>query len=181
VQRARDFDHYQDAEARYEQRPSAWVEPAEPWGRGSIVLTELPTGDEFTDNIVAFWRPEAPLLAGEERRFAYRLTWGMRTVEELPLARVIATRGGGSILDATERVFVVDFDLGMINFATVEPMVEASGGEVKGLSIAPLPGGNIARVGFHLIPGEILGAEFRLWLVSEGQIASEVWLYRWTA
>ena len=32
----------------------------------------------------------------------------------------IATRSGLSILDARERVFVVDFDLGMINFATVD-------------------------------------------------------------
>src|SRR5690606_8863988 len=27
IQRARDFAHYEDAEAHYERRPSAWVEP----------------------------------------------------------------------------------------------------------------------------------------------------------
>ena len=76
---------------------------------------------------------------------------------------------------------MVDFDLGMINFATVAPRLEASAGEVKGLSIAPLPGGNVARVGFHFVAGEVLASEFRLWLESEGAQASEVWLYRWTA
>ena len=101
--------------------------------------------------------------------------------EPLPLARVIATRGGASILDATERVFVVDFELGMINFATVSPRVTASAGELKGVSITPLPGGNIARVGFHLIPGTASESELRLALTSEGATASEVWLYRWTA
>ncbi len=93
----------------------------------------------------------------------------------------MATRGGMSILVETERVFVIDFDLGMINFETVRPLVEASAGEIKGLSVAPLPGGNVARVGFHLIPGEATSSELRLWLASEGQVASEVWLYRWSA
>lgn len=181
IQRSRAFTDYQDAEARYEQRPSAWVEPGEPWGPGAVQLVELPTADEFADNIVAFWRPAEPLAAGREHRFTYRLVWAQAPVETLPLARVLATRGGASILDATERVFVIDFDLGMINFVTVEPRVSASTGEVKGLSIAPLPGGNIARVGFHLIPGEASESELRLTLLSEGTVASEVWLYRWTA
>jgi glucans biosynthesis protein len=184
MQRARAFEQYMDAEARYEQRPSAWVEPAEPWGRGAVVLVEIPTVDEKLDNIVLFWRPEGPLLAGEQRSFSYRLTWGRTRGEMLPLARVIATRAGASILEGredTERVFVIEFDLGMINFATVTPEVEVSGGAVNGLSVTPLPGGNIARVGFHYVPGELTSAEFRLWLVSEDEIASEVWLYRWTA
>ncbi len=76
---------------------------------------------------------------------------------------------------------MVDFDLGMINFATVTPQVSASAGEIKGLSIAPLPGGNIARVGFHFIPGALREIEFRLRLESEDAPASEVWLYRWSA
>jgi glucans biosynthesis protein len=181
IQRSRTFEDYQDAEAHYEQRPSAWVEPGEPWGPGAVQLVELPTADEFADNIVAFWRPAEPLAAGREYRFTYRLVWAQAPAEPLPLARVIATRGGASILDATERVFVVDFDLGMINFATVEPRVSASAGELKGISVSPLPGGNIARVGFHLIPGDARESELRLALLSEGTTASEIWLYRWTA
>jgi glucans biosynthesis protein len=181
IQRNRDFRHFEDAEAHYEQRPSAWVEPTGDWGAGAVMLIELPTDDDFADNIVAFWRPGEPLAAGSEHRFAYRLTWGHAPGEILPLARVIATRSGLSILDARERVFVVDFELGMINFPTVAPKLEVSAGELKGLSIAPLPGGNIARVGFHFIAGDLLAAEFRLWLESEGARASEVWLYRWTA
>jgi glucans biosynthesis protein len=181
IQRARTFEHFQDAEAHYEQRPSAWVEPHGDWGRGSVMLFELPSADEFTDNIVVFWRPEAPLAAGSEHDFRYRLTWGQTQAEELPLARVVATRSGLSILDANERVFVVDFDLGMINFTSVAPQITAAAGEVKGLSIAPLPGGNFARVGFHFVAGDLLASEFRLWLESEGATASEIWLYRWSA
>ena len=180
VQRARSFSHYEDAEAHYEQRPSAWVEPEGDWGQGSVMLVELPSADEFTDNIVAFWRPVQPLVPGSGNAFAYRLTWGARPVEEAPLAEVVATRSGLSILDARERVFVVDFDLGMVDFATLTPRLEVSAGETKGLSLAPLPGGNIARVGFHFIAGDLPAAEFRLWLDSEETRASEIWLYRWS-
>ena len=93
---------------------------------------------------------------------------------------MIATRSGLSILDPRERLFVVDFDLGLIDFATVAPKLEVSAGEAKGLSIARLPDGNTARVGFHFIAGELPSAEFRLWLVSDDVPASEVWLYRWS-
>ena len=51
------------------------VDPLGDWGPGAVMLVEIPTGDEFMDNIVAFWRPEAPLAAGSEHRFAYSLTW----------------------------------------------------------------------------------------------------------
>ena len=181
IQRARDFHDYEDAETHYERRPSAWIEPEGDWGRGAVMLVEIPSADEFADNIVAFWRPAEPLTAGSENTFVYRLTWGLTEGEALPLARIVSTRSGLSILDARERVFVVDFDLGLINIATVEPRIEASAGEVKGLSIAPIPGGNLARVGFHFVAGDLTSAEFRLWLQSEGAEASEIWLYRWSA
>jgi glucans biosynthesis protein len=181
IQRNRDFAHFEDAEAHYERRPSAWVEPSGDWGAGAVMLFELPANKDFTDNIVAFWRPGAPLAAGSQIDLAYRLTWTPAPAETLPLARVIATRGGRSILEDGERIFVVDFDLGMINIASVAPEVASSAGEIKGLSIAPLPGGNIARVGFHFVPGKWREIEFRLTLESEGTPASETWLYRWSA
>jgi glucan biosynthesis protein len=68
----------------------------------------------------------------------------------------------------------------MINFDTVTPRLEVDAGETKGLSISPLPGANVARVGFHFIAGDLPSAEFRLWLDSENTRASEIWLYRWS-
>lgn len=183
VQRPRDFTHFRDAEAHYEQRPSAWVEPADDWGPGHVMLVEIPSTEEIMDNIVAFWRPAAPLAAGSEHRFDYRLSWCAEPQEPLPLARVIASRGGQAVIEEQrpERLMVVDFDLGMINFATVEPKVAASAGTVTGVGITPLPGGNIARVGFHFHPHDHSEIEFRLVLESEGEIASETWVCRWTA
>lgn len=180
IQRARTFGDYSDAEARYEVRPSAWVEPTGDWGAGSVMLVEIPSADEFTDNIVAFWRPDAPLAAGSEVRYGYRLTFGKVQPEDQPLARIAATRSGLSILDPRERVYVVDFDLGMIDYEDVDPRLEVSAGETKGLSIQKLPNENVARIGFHFLPGEQPAAEFRLWLESNGKEASEVWLHRWS-
>src|SRR5690606_24526281 len=94
MQRKRDFAAFQDAEAQYERRPGAWVEPRGAWGAGEVHLVELPTGNEFADNIVAFWRPRKPLAAGREHRFDYRLHWSAGHVWQPQLARVVATRSG---------------------------------------------------------------------------------------
>ncbi len=181
IQRARSFDDFEDGEAHYELRPSAWVEPDSGWGRGAVMLIELPSADEYADNIVVSWRPEAPLVQGSRNEFLYRVTWGHDELEELPLARVVSTRSGLSILDARERVFIVDFDLGMVEFPSVVPRLQASAGEIKSVNITRLPDGNQARVAFHFVAGDEPSAEFRLWLDSEETRASEIWLYRWSA
>ena len=110
MQRKRDFADFQDAEARYERRPSAWVEPLDRWGPGAVHLVELPTGNEFADNIVAFWRPRAPLAAGREHRFRYRLHWCADHAWRPELARAVATRSGlGDAESERPRQYVVDF------------------------------------------------------------------------
>ncbi len=60
----------------YEKRPDVWVEPRGNWGKGSVMLLEIPTRDETMDNIVAFWNPAQKPKAGEEHLFAYKLYWG---------------------------------------------------------------------------------------------------------
>ena len=59
MQRDRDFSRYEDLEARYERRPSAWVEPKGKWGAGRVELVQIPSPDETNDNIVAYWVPDA--------------------------------------------------------------------------------------------------------------------------
>ncbi len=41
MQRDRNFHSYEDSEARYELRPSAWVEPVGDWGTGRVELFQL--------------------------------------------------------------------------------------------------------------------------------------------
>ena len=95
LQRDRAFDHYQDDGAFYDRRPSAWVEPIGDWGAGAVELVEIPTGDETSDNIVAFWTPAAPVKAGDALSYRYRLSWaGRGSRRRRPLARTVATRTG---------------------------------------------------------------------------------------
>ena len=53
MQRDRAFSSYEDAEASYERRPSAWIVPKGDWGPGRVELFQWPTPDETNDNIVA--------------------------------------------------------------------------------------------------------------------------------
>ena len=92
LMRDRNFDHYQDLGAHNENRPTLWVEPIGTWDAGRIHLVELPTKNEYMDNIVAFWEPGQK--AGAEARFdlQYRLTWLRDSPQLSPVGRVIATR-----------------------------------------------------------------------------------------
>jgi len=77
LQRGRNFSHYEDLKDRYDLRPSAWIEPQGNWGKGKVVLMEIPTADETNDNIVAFWNPDEPARKGQALQFAYRMHWTM--------------------------------------------------------------------------------------------------------
>jgi glucans biosynthesis protein len=92
VQRDRAFASYEDLEAHYQDRPSGWVVPTGDWGEGAVRLLELPTADEFSDNIVAFWEPKKPLAAGQSSEFAYELRWFSDETALPPLGRVVTTR-----------------------------------------------------------------------------------------
>ena len=107
IQRARSFAAYEDLEANYHTRPSAWVEPRKTWGDGAVQLVELPADEEYYDNIVAFWRPIAGPKAGVPYAYAYRLTWA----DDTPAwrgYRVIKTRVGRAGTPHHVR-FIVDF------------------------------------------------------------------------
>jgi periplasmic glucans biosynthesis protein len=181
VQRRRDFSHYEDDEALYEKRPTGWVEPVEGWGQGAVILVEIPTAYEFNDNVVAFWRPSQPLGPTEEgHRFAYRLHWCAEPPDDAPFARVHATRSGSSIHDENRRVLVVDFESRERLPAPPEVKASISSGEITGLTVRELPGGNVTRVSFEFNPGEEELIEFRLALVGPNGPVSEQWTYRWT-
>ena len=51
---------------------------------------------DLADQVAETLRPEAPLAAGTEYPFGYRLTWGAVESDDQPDARVIATRSGGA-------------------------------------------------------------------------------------
>ncbi len=89
IQRHRQFDYYQDLEAKYHLRPSAWIEPSGDWGKGHIELFEIPSDSEANDNIVAYWKPEAGLKKGQPFAYSYRLSWPDNIPKKMGKMRVV--------------------------------------------------------------------------------------------
>jgi glucans biosynthesis protein len=199
IQRARRFEDYQDLEANYHKRPSAWVDPLANWGRGSIELIEIPTHSEYFDNIVAYWRPHDPWKKGETYSFAYRLLWCNRVPEVLPRFTVSATRIGNAAqpgriqfvvdfhddeMDANEkRVVAADTSVTTSDAPPLDVPPTVSLGTTAGTASKPIvqpnPFAKGMRVSFELDPGNEKVIELRLLLQENGRPASEVWTYRW--
>ena len=88
-------DHYLSPEARYQLRPSLWVEPLQDWKQGEVQLVILPTSDEYHDNVVAFWVPQATTRPGDRLQLHYRLWWTRAPWHSTgPAGFVVATRLG---------------------------------------------------------------------------------------
>ncbi|MFL6549870.1 MAG: glucan biosynthesis protein [Povalibacter sp.] len=111
MQRDRNFASYEDPEASYELRPSAWVEPVGSWGPGRVELVQLSTGDETNDNIVAYWVPDKAPAVGDAFDFTYRLHWLNAEMQHPPGAWVVQTRAGRGFAEPgpNEQQFIVDF------------------------------------------------------------------------
>jgi glucans biosynthesis protein len=179
LQRDRNADHYQDLEARFESRPSYWVEPLEGFGAGRVELVEIPTLEERNDNVVAFWVPERKLEPRQELRFRYRL-YALREDPERPppsLLRVQATRSAPG--DGGRTRFVIDFAGGTL--AAHDPplvaTVEATGARVSGVVTQrnePLDGW---RTFFDVIPDGGRPLEVRALLRQSGRAVSETWVW----
>jgi len=181
MQRTRDFTAFQDAEAAYERRPSAWVAPQGGWGEGRVVLVEIPVESEFHDNIVAFWQPGQPLAPGVRHDFAYELSLGFAPGDNDPAAQVRQSRSGASINGKGARSFVIDFDLAPFEGQPdPEPVVTTSAGEVRHPYVVRLPAEGVLRLSFEFVPGGADLAELSARLDSAQLRMSETWLYRWT-
>jgi glucans biosynthesis protein len=180
AQRERRFAAFQDLEARYERRPTVWITPKGDWGRGRLMLVEIPTPNEFNDNIVAFWRPEAPWPKGGRVEIAYEMRWGMAVSETPEVASVAKTRLGREII-GERPLFVIEFASGNpALFENAEPVVTASRGEVKNVVLSRNPETGGMRLSFALYYDDPAPAELRAVLMRAGEPVSETWLFRWT-
>lgn len=179
MQREQRFEAYQDLETDYHQRPSAWVEPLEGFGPGSVRLAELPAQTEAEDNIVASWRPDRPLEPGREHRFRYRLGWGADPAPAAKLARVIQWRGGRGD-QAGRRRFVIDFGpFDARAFKGLTPQVTASAGGITHMDVQPNAYLGGARLSFELDPGRGAVCDLRATLVQGTTTVTEAWVHRW--
>lgn len=189
-QRDRNVENYLDG-VQYERRPTLWVEPLAPFGKGAVELLEIPTDDEIHDNIGAFWVPETPPQPGESQVWRYRLHW----VAEQPgfpegLARTVATRmgrGGEPGLPRPEgvRKIVVDFAGGPLpslpHGVIPEAHVSTSRGEIGRVFVEPIANlHGVWRAVFDITAQGPDPAELRLYLSVDGQAISETWTFPYT-
>ena len=111
MQRDRSYANYEDDEARYELRPSAWITPVGDWGPGRVELVQLNTVDETNDNIVAYWVPAKLPAPGQPLDLSYRLQWQGNAQQHPPGAWAVQSRSGRSFatLGKGEEQMIVDF------------------------------------------------------------------------
>jgi glucans biosynthesis protein len=186
LQRERRFESYEDLEASYQLRPSAWVEPVGSWGRGSVRLIELHTPDETNDNIVACWVPAQLPQPGTALEFSYNLHWFTDQVHA-PAGQVVATRHGRSrTFEPDLERFVVDFDGAALRRrgadSGVVPVVSVSGGAVQihTATAQKNPYNGSWRVAFAVRQyGADQPVELRCFLRDPKNVLTETWSYLW--
>ncbi|KEJ89786.1 glucan biosynthesis protein [Sulfitobacter donghicola] len=182
MQRKREFGDFNDLEALYHNRPSAWITPRGDWGAGAVTLVEIPTDLEIYDNIVSYWRPAQPIVAGSETTLRYGLQWGADPSPDMPpLLPVVKTAMGerpeGGIL------MVIDFDNGPAmpdDLDEIEITLRSNHGSTTKGVLQRNPETNGPRLAFTFDPQGSEVAEFRVQLRKADAPLSEVWLYRWT-
>lgn len=183
MQRARLLSEYQDLEANYERRPTAWVEMPENANAGELVLVEIPTKFETNDNIVAFWRPRDVIPAGRPYEGRYVMYWTAESHLPSQVARVTAARNGLS-MDGQRRLFLLDIvgaGTNAIDAARLALDVESSAGSITNIVVQPNPAIRGLRASFELDTRGVNLAEIRAVLRNKkGEASSETWLYRWT-
>jgi glucans biosynthesis protein len=185
MQRDREFARYEDLEARYDRRPSAWVEPKGSWGAGRVELVQIPSPDESNDNIVAYWVPDVVPAPKQPWDVEYRLLWQKDTDTRPPHAWVTQTRRGhGAVRSADGTIgMVLDFDGPLLRKLPPEAKVEgvvstdasvevvrrhtyrndATGGWRMALELRRVDGGK--------------AAELRAFLRMDNNPVSETWSY----
>jgi glucans biosynthesis protein len=181
LQRERAFTAYEDLEARYELRPSAWITPIGTWGRGTVTLVQIPTPNEYNDNIVAYWKPDALPAVGQPIELAYRIHVQSDDPTPPSRARVTATRVGDGDAAGTKRI-VIDFEGGRLKQL-------GAGADVKPAAWAA-PDGQIVqqnayrnhvtggwRLAFQVKPQKGKSVELRASLDHKGEPLTETWSY----
>ncbi|MCJ0762026.1 glucan biosynthesis protein G [Variovorax terrae] len=187
MQRDRAFASYEDVEARYERRPSAWVRPLGDWGPGRVELVQLPTPDETHDNIVAYWVPAQWPAPGAPLEFAYELGWQGDAQQRPPAGWVTQSRRGigYSPLSAdelkTQVQYVVDFTGPALDALAPEAPVQAvatsdAGGRIVEQHLYRNPATGAWRLTLRVqrnTPAQPI--ELRAFLQHHNEAVSETW------
>jgi periplasmic glucans biosynthesis protein len=179
LQRDRDLSHYLDTEAEYHRRPNLTVIPKSDFGPGSVRLLEIPSNDEYSDNMVAGWELANTPEAGSRYEFAYQLVWDGKEADTNQF-RVVSTTVYPNPR-ASETHFTVEFakpESGeTIPVDELRPFVAASqGGQVKDIQFAPTEQGWLVSFTiFDPTPPQTM--DISCVILRRDKFCSEKWLY----
>jgi glucans biosynthesis protein len=186
MQRDHAFRAYEDLEARYDLRPSAWVEPQGQWGPGRVELVNIPSPDETNDNAASYWVPDNPPSPEQPLDLEYILHWQSLKDTLPPLSWVSQTRRGrapGAAADSNNLQFVIDFEgpalQALPSDAHVEGIVSVgANGELleRNTYYNEVTGGWRLTLRLHRIDDD-KPLELRAYLRSESSTLSETWSY----
>jgi glucans biosynthesis protein len=185
MQRDRAYTSYEDDEARYELRPSAWITPRGDWGPGRVELVQLNTVDETNDNIVAYWVPASLPAPGQPLAFDYRMRWQGTVQQHPPGAWALQSRSGRSFatLDKGEQQVIVDFDgpalAGLGPDAPVKAVVTAAANaEIAATNVYRNDATGAWRLAIRFKPRQAdQPVELRAFLQNGNDILSETWTH----
>ncbi|HTR00357.1 MAG TPA: glucan biosynthesis protein G [Candidatus Acidoferrum sp.] len=179
VQRAREQRDYEDLQANYHKRPSAWITPTGNWGEGYVVLVEIPSAQETNDNIVAYWRPKQALEPGTPFEFGYQLTWPNDSPLPSGFGRVRRTSSGIKLFTQFPQVVIDFMDLPAgIKPEDVHITASVSSGRVLETQAEP-NGPNGLRVYMTFDTDGAPLTEIRVQPRSQGKPIGETMLFRW--
>ncbi len=182
IQRDRDFSSYEDTNMKYQLRPSAWIEPDESFGKGSLHLYRFPTKQDSDDNVTLFWVPNQLPEIGEPINLNYTIYWYVSPPKKL--GYVVATRT--NLLKEGDRQFLIDFKGEKLDTFSDEkmpiPVVESWNEpiDVTNVNIIKIPESEKFRLTFQ-IPAKLgnKGTELKAYLKDKDHIISETWIHTW--
>jgi len=180
IQRNRDFSYYQDLEAKYHLRPSAWVKPIGDWGKGHVELIEIPSDSEINDNIVAYWQPAEELKIDQPFSYSYRLIWPDDLPSTIYKTRIVRSSGGEKLFDGNKEIVVDYSHLNIEEINNIQVEASISRGSILESVIEPNPYTGGTRVFFSFDPENADVPELRLQIKKDGKPIAATWLYRWT-
>lgn len=185
LQRDRHHGSYVDLESHYERRPGVWIEPIGSWPPGFVRLVELPTRDEYQDNITAYWSPRHPPPVGQPLDLSWRQHWSMAPSFGGPPGWVSATRQTLQDGAPDRTLYIVDFDADSLASvpadAPLTPHVELSGGaRVIHSQVVrnPTDGSRRLMLRVQAAPGQEV-VEIRAQLLLDKKPLTEIWTTRW--
>lgn len=186
LQRDREHRSYADIEALYERRASVWTEPVGKWPAGRVRLVEIPTENEYHDNITVFWTPAEKIEPGRPFELAWRQRWTSAPAFGGPPGWVSATRQTlreGGAPDRTK--YVIDYDAASLAHLSPEATLTAEvnagdGAKVEHAQVFRNMASGARRLVIVLsAPKGSPPVEIRARLLLDAKPVTETWTTRW--